>query len=246
VSADVAPVRERSPQRRVPRGALRDGVTLVAAGVAIWAVLAGIGLLLTRTAIGNPLTDADARVSRWIAQQRTATWNSITHIGSSLSDTLVAIAITAVVMAFLLLIRRRREAIVVLVAIAGELFVFLMITAAVHRARPPVPHLDPAPPTSSFPSGHTGAAVALYGAMAVLLLRHTSERRALYRGIAVLLWCVPVLVGVCRIYRGMHFPSDVVAGALGGGAWLVITLLVLDRPRRNELDRAGAAPSPPP
>ena len=44
---------------------------------------------------------------------------------------------------------------------------------------------------------------------------------------AVALCLVPVAVGVSRLYRGMHFPTDVVAGAIGGGLWLLVVLLTL-------------------
>ena len=62
------------------------------------------------------------------------------------------------------------------VAILGELFVFLLVTNTVGRPRPPVPRLDQAPPTSSFPSGHTAAAVALYGCIALVVLRQMATR----------------------------------------------------------------------
>jgi undecaprenyl-diphosphatase len=47
------------------------------------------------------------------------------------------------------------------------------------------------------------------------------------RTIAVLCWCVPVIVAVSRVYRGMHYVTDVLFGALGGGTWLLITVLVV-------------------
>lgn len=82
--------------------------------------------------------------------------------------------------------------------------------------------LDVAPPTSSFPSGHTAAAVALYGGIAILALRVYGRRRAALTG-AVVLWCIPVIVGLSRLYRGMHYPS--LAGALTGGLWLLLVIL---------------------
>ena len=101
--------------------------------------------------------------------------------GSGSANTQTAIAVAAV--AFLLLrwwLGRWYESWVVVAAIVGELVVFLAVTAAVHRARPAVQRLDVAPPTSSFPSGHTGAAVALYGCLAYLVLRY-ARRRVLRR-----------------------------------------------------------------
>jgi undecaprenyl-diphosphatase len=199
---------------------------LIGGGLVLWGVLALVGYLLTRTPIGKPVTGEDGQVSRWFFGERTPTLNELTHYGSSMADTMTAIGVTVVVVSALLLWRRFHQAMVVLVAILGELFVFLLVTATVHRSRPPVPHLDPAPPTSSFPSGHTGAAMALYVGMAVLLLR-SGVRRALAVPLAVLLCLIPVIVGLSRLYRGMHYLTDVLAGAIGGGTWLLITLFVL-------------------
>jgi undecaprenyl-diphosphatase len=115
----------------------------------------------------------------------------------------------------------------------GELLVFLVVTAVVNRPRPDVPLLDAAPPTSSFPSGHTAAAVAFYGCLAVIVLRQLRPRW-LAVTIATLLCLVPLVVGISRLYRGMHHPTDVVFGALGGGLWLALVLsTLLPRPGKD-------------
>jgi undecaprenyl-diphosphatase len=80
---------------------------------------------------------------------------------------------------------------------------------------------------SSYPSGHTGAAVA-YSAIVVVLLWHT--RRRWIRGLAIAVAAIlPVCVGLARMYRGMHFFTDVVFGALLGGASVIATVKVLTR-----------------
>lgn len=66
---------------------------------------------------------------------------------------------------------------------AGELLTFLCVTLVVHRPRPPVARLDVAPETSSFPSGHTAAAVALYGCIAILVLWIYGRRPATRGGL---------------------------------------------------------------
>jgi undecaprenyl-diphosphatase len=67
----------------------------------------------------------------------------------------------------------------------------------------------------SFFSGHTSAAVALYCGIAVVLARH-SRRRAHAAAWWVMLLFIPVAVAICRVYRGMHYPSDVAASFIVG------------------------------
>lgn len=194
-------------------------------GVLLYVALVAMGMAITRMFDDWAVIRADAQVPRWLADRRTDTLDMLTDIGSTMADTAVAITVTAVL--FLLLrwwLGRWRESLTVLAAMLGELFVFLLVTNTIARNRPAVPRLDPAPPTSSFPSGHTAAAVALYGCVAIVVLRQMANR-TLARVLAVLLFTIPLIVAVSRVYRGMHFPSDVVFGALGGGTWLLLVVL---------------------
>jgi undecaprenyl-diphosphatase len=200
---------------------------LVGAGVLLWAATAGVGFLLVHTLTPSVITRWDNSVSEWFFMRRTATLNQLTLLGTGLADTMTCITVTAMAVVVLgLWLGRWRESVVVVAAIEGELLIFLMVTATVGRLRPVVPHLDAAPPTSSFPSGHTGAAVALYGCIAVIVLRNI-RRRWLALTLVALCLAVPVVVGLSRIYRGMHFPTDVLAGAIAGGVWLALVVTVL-------------------
>lgn len=102
-----------------------------------------------------------------------------------------------------------------------------MVTTVVGRDRPDVARLDASPVGSSFPSGHTAAAAA-YVAIAVVVFWHTRKRwvRVLVVFLAAV---VPVIVELSRMYRGMHFLSDTLAGAVLGGAAVVLTAVVLTR-----------------
>jgi membrane-associated phospholipid phosphatase len=174
------------------------------AGFAVlWLALVGVGLLLTKV-IRLP----EARVERAVANDRTSTLNTITHLVTLSAETVtvvVAVALLAVIAR--LVTRRWRTSMFLVLAVAGQSAVFLATTLLVDRPRPDVAHLDQAPPTSSFPSGHTGAATALWVALAV-----ATRNRAL----AVLAVLVPLAVGSARLYRGMHHPSDIVLGAVNG------------------------------
>lgn len=224
----------------------RVAVRLVGLGVLLYLALVAVGLVITRLAAADVVVHEDSRIAQWFFEHRTPTLNTATHYGTMLSDTATAIALSVVLfVAFRLWLGRWRESFVVLTAILGELFVFLLVTNSIGRQRPPVPHLDPAPPTSSFPSGHTAAAMALYGCLAIVLLRNLDRgpgQRTLARILAVLCFCVPVVVAISRMYRGMHYLSDVIFGAIGGGTWLliVVTTLYLSPTRRSTSRSSGA------
>jgi membrane-associated phospholipid phosphatase len=222
-SSDLT-VRDRAEAAPLTRG---SAVRLFAGGLVLYLALIAVGLTITHVLSDSALVRADRAVSVWFAGHRTPLFDTLTHIGTLLAETYTAIALSVVlVLLFRRWLGRWRESIGVLVAILGELFIFLLVTNTVHRQRPPVPRLDPAPPTSSFPSGHTAAAMALYGCLAIILLRQMSHRR-LARVLAVLCFCVPPIVAFSRVYRGMHYPTDVLFGAVGGGLWLLIAVLVV-------------------
>jgi membrane-associated phospholipid phosphatase len=83
--------------------------------------------------------------------------------------------------------------------------------------------MDQAPPTSSFPSGHTAAAICFYGSVAAIAVWH-SRRRWLTVAAVTLCAAVPLTIGASRVYRGMHYPTDVFAGAMLGLIWLSIVV----------------------
>jgi undecaprenyl-diphosphatase len=74
----------------------------------------------------------------------------------------------------------------------------------------------------SFPSGHTAAAVALYGGIAIVLAMR-SRRKAYAATWWIILLIIPIAVAISRVYRGMHYPSDVAASFLGafGCLWIL-------------------------
>ena len=79
----------------------------------------------------------------------------------------------------------------------------------------------------SFPSGHAFASTVFYGMLVYLAFRLTEHRGA--RALAVVLGVVVIgAVGLSRVYLNVHYPTDVVAGWLAGGAWLVASLLLVD------------------
>jgi undecaprenyl-diphosphatase len=180
-------------------------------------VMVGLGALVTvGLAHMWPLTVEDG-IDRSLEAARTATGNQATLWMSGLGQTttIVPLALAAFV-GLRLALHRWREALFVGAVTIGQSLVFLLTTLVIDRDRPDVEHLDASPPTSSFPSGHTGASLALYLSLAVVVhrrVRHPALRRVLIAVLALL----PLLVGLARLYRGMHHPSDVAGSAVNAG-----------------------------
>ncbi|NMO53557.1 phosphatase PAP2 family protein [Actinoplanes sp. TBRC 11911] len=182
----------------------------------------GLGLLI------SGITAEDA-VNRFLAGHRTGVGNAITAFWSFVGSTPAIIGVTVIAAIVLrLTLHRWREAIFLCAAVAAQAVIFFFTTLAIDRHRPAVQHLDESPPTSSFPSGHTSAATALYCGLAVvltMLLHHTWAKR-----LAWLLVLVPLAVGASRLYRGMHHPTDVLSSLFSASMCLVIMAKsILDR-----------------
>jgi membrane-associated phospholipid phosphatase len=237
-----------APDRKHPGDPWTLALWLLAGAISIWGVMSLIGLLLTHIAGRGPVHAADLSVNQWFAHHRSSFWNDVTAFGTGLAETITVIAVTVVVAAILRWRTKRwYEAVILITAIVGELVIFLSVSAIVPQRRPPVAKLDPAPATSSYPSGHAAASLCLYGCLALLVLWSFAGRPGA-RILAALLYCVPIVVGMSRIYRGMHYPSDVLAGLLLGGLWLslVVSTLLPQRPRgrrppKADIRTAGAS-----
>ncbi|MEH1055849.1 phosphatase PAP2 family protein [Micromonospora sp. CPCC 206171] len=189
-----------------------------------------LGVLVTRVLDRVwPFTVEDA-VNRDLAADRTGGWNDVSLVFSTLASTQVIVLVTAVAALVLrLVLHRWREPLFLCAAVSAQALVFLLTTMAIDRRRPAVEQMDVSPPTSSFPSGHTSAAVALYVGIALLLALRAKSTAGKVTWCALLV-LVPVGVALTRMYRGMHHPSDVVASFVNGGTCVAIMArALLDR-----------------
>ena len=240
--------REAPEPGAVAPSASRPGPTLhdapvsrngLLAALFAYVALSGIAIIVGFLIIDHfgVAQDLDARAARWLAERRSNRWNDATWVGSGLADIFVKVPAAAALGAFFVWRWRRwNEAALLVGALAFEAAVFVSASMVVGRARPAISQLDSIPLTSSYPSGHTGAAVAFYGAIAIVVHWHTCGRMA--RRIAALaVAALVVVVGASRMYRGMHHFSDVVVGVVIGVASLWVVYLVVRRPGRQEPDR---------
>jgi len=204
----------------------RKALYLVAAYAVIALLVVGWGWLLTHSLQGS-IEPTDDDVSRWFADQRTSSLDPVSDVGTLLGETPVALGFGVLVAIVAgLVLRSVAAAALTLLADVGDGGIYWLGTHADPRDRPPVHLMDSGlVPDHSFPSGHVGSAIAVYGGAALLLalwLRRRDGGAGAARVAVVLLACVPLFVALSRLYQGAHHLTDV-ATALGyGTAWLLV------------------------
>ncbi|HZD14843.1 MAG TPA: phosphatase PAP2 family protein [Pseudonocardiaceae bacterium] len=192
-------------------------VCVVAFAVVLGLVAARWPPLLTGDQAADNAAHVDVLAQSWLL----AAARAVTIAGSSLVVNVVA-AVAAIV---LLIMRLWRGAVLVVVARLGELASATAVKDLLARPRPTL--LNPVDHGAgySFPSGHAAGAAAVYGALVVLVLPRVARwARALLLAAGALLICA---VAASRVLLGVHYPSDVAAGAALGLAWVGIAALLI-------------------
>jgi undecaprenyl-diphosphatase len=134
--------------------------------------------------------------------------------------------------------RLRVEAACIAASVAGASLLNAVLKSLVHRARPEiVPHLTEVY-NASFPSGHAMSSAAIYLTIGITLASVEPRRIGRLYVTAMAVGLV-VLIGASRVYLGVHWPSDVLAGWALGGAWALV-IYGVERSLRHR--RAGTAP----
>lgn len=202
--------------------------------VAVVGVLALAAAALTVTVGG--LVTLDTSTREWLVGHRspglTAAMTAFTTLGSS--PVLVSVAFGIAV--WLWVARRRREVLLVGGTALGALVLGPLLKNLVERARPEGAHLVLVN-SWAYPSGHTLTSTAVIGVLTTLAASRLAARAARLAVVATGVALI-VAVGVSRIYLGVHWPTDVLAGWLIGSLWLTVCLIVHD----SSLFRDGTRP----
>lgn len=187
-------------------------------------------LLLMR----NPADLSDPLGPLWLEE----VGRDITALGGNA----VLILLTLGVICYLLLDKKPRLALVVLVATLGALAVSSVLKKTVDRERPDlVPH-NTVVYTASFPSGHSMLSASTYLTLGAMLA--ATQRRKRIKAF-ILLFCafITLLVGISRVYLGVHWPSDVLAGWTAGAGWAIACWLLarwLQQAKNDEMESSTA------
>ena len=211
-----------------------DAEPEVAAEIAFGAIAVAVAMLFLLSWIANEVAHSatlrfDNAIREYVhtfaSPAVTLLMRSFSVIGGQILTALVF-----VVPAALWWREKRRAALWLVAVMLGALVLDLALKFAFHRPRP-VPYFGGVPLTFSFPSGHSLFSFCFYGTLAGLLAARTTStalKALIYSSAAMLIFCI----GLSRIYLGVHYPTDVIAGYLAAGVW-VCTVLTLDRWRRR-------------
>ena len=159
---------------------------------------------------------------------------------TALGGVAVLSMLTIISAVFLLAIRKHHAMWLLLGAAVGALILSSLLKGIIQRDRPDVVAHHSHVQTYSFPSGHSMLSAAIYLTFGVLLARFVKGWRikAYLIGVALLL---TFLVGVSRVFVGVHYPTDVLAGWAAGGTWAILCWLVAKYlQRQGAVEKEGA------
>jgi undecaprenyl-diphosphatase len=197
----------------------------LALGLVVFVLIGWVAGTLVTSLVGSGGLDVVRDVAGERSAGLTAVARTVTWAGSAF--VLVPLALVCC----LLLVRAglRREAAAVALSLAGAMLLSDVVKLLVSRPRPPVEHLQTVT-GSSFPSGHATQASAFWFSLVFVLPAAGASPRVtrMAAGLALL---IVLAVAASRVYLGVHYPSDVIAGMLLGTGWAVYVSRCVREPR---------------
>ncbi|MEO6845658.1 MAG: phosphatase PAP2 family protein [Chthoniobacterales bacterium] len=221
--------------RRIPRATLYLLLTLGILSASLW-----FFVTLTNHVAGNAPHVTEAMIMRGLRTPGDLSipvgphWLKMVCLDiTALGSGTVLALVTALVAGYLLLERQFRSAGLVLFATITGAFWSNFLKHIINRDRPQiVPHLAEVS-GQSYPSGHSMLSAIVYLTLAVVLIQTASSRSTKIYIVSVAVF-ITLLVGMTRVYIGVHYPTDVLAGWLAGSIWAVLCWLLASRFQRKE------------
>ncbi|MCP2276404.1 undecaprenyl-diphosphatase [Nocardia amikacinitolerans] len=196
--------------------------TLVALGV----LLAAFITVLTRNVLDSSgLATMDPELSGWAVDNRNGVLTPTAQMVSNCGDTLSMTILTVIVCAALLRERDRLRAVLIAVTGLGAALIVAIAKRLVGRERPPVADRLAVENSLSYPSGHSTGTFVVVGIVAIVLIPKLAHAAARV-GAALTAVLFIAAVGASRVYLGVHWPTDVLAGWSIGALWILLCLAV--------------------
>ena len=194
-------------------------------GLAVFVLLGwGVGELWT-SVVGW----VDLNAVRDVAAQRTVALTDVARVVTWAGSAFLLVPLAVIACLGFTRVGLQREALAVALSLGGAMLISGWIKLLVSRPRPPVEHLQ-AVTGSSFPSGHATQASAFWFSLvfAMPAAGASARRTRMAAGLALL---IVLAVAASRVYLGVHYPSDVVAGMLLGTGWATYVSRCLREPK---------------
>lgn len=203
------------------------GVFLIA-GVAVVGIGALLFAHLADLVAGGHTLGFDRGVMLWLNRHSTPTLDVVALEVTALGAAVVVWMLVIVASVFLWVSRHRYSVLLLWTAMLGTGLISSTLKAVYNRPRPDLfPWRTPYAPHASFPSGHSMTAMVAYGTLAYLIAR--LEPTPLLRRITfAFAGAVIVLIGMSRMYLGVHWPTDVLGGFATGLAWAAFCALGIE------------------
>ncbi|WP_037324496.1 phosphatase PAP2 family protein [Salinimicrobium terrae] len=207
--------------------------------IAFLVFVLGINLFvgLTEEVQGETIGHFDDRVTDYVTSFRTPGLNNFFIFVTDLGDLYAYITITIITGLFLFYKLKNKKFILQLIGVVILSFlVNLALKEVFDRARPALEHMVVIK-TLSYPSGHAMSAMSYYGFL-IYIIFHIKMNKLLRGFLTVLFVTLIFFIGLSRIYLGVHFPSDVVGGFIGGLIWVafcVVLFNIIDLLRQRKI-----------
>ena len=188
------------------------------------AALVGIGVICYLAAVYESFPGDEAAIRKFQGFRSDALDN-VAIVFTSTAQTLVAIVSVIALSFIFLLVRRRADALATLIILVFE-GLNLGLKELVGRPRPAYSLLESPPSNAAFPSGHAFHAMLLFGLLLIIVVGEQIRNPRLRLALQGLMVFMILACGASRVYLGVHWPSDVLAGYLVGALGLVAILWV--------------------
>jgi membrane-associated phospholipid phosphatase len=203
-------------------------VRIVAGFVVAALLLAALGWLVTGPYKGV-VAGFDSNIRYAMRHIQSPMWTSLLLTATKLGSTIYLVIIGCVAGIVFLVLRWFRPFFLFIIVMAGQAALHHGFKLLIARPRPSALMGYREVESFSFPSGHAVAGLCMYGAIAWIVATHL-ETPAAKVGIAISAAVLIFLIGMSRVYIGIHYPTDVVAGFVGGLVWLAAVMSADRRP----------------
>jgi undecaprenyl-diphosphatase len=209
------------PEKAPSPSTVMEFLGLISLGVAVLSLF--LFAWLAEEMRENDVASFDSAIRNWVHGFASPGLTQVMTVISLFGYNILIVGVIASLAIFLRL-RWRRAAAFMAITMIGAGILDASLKQAFHRVRPPA-FFGIAPANYSFPSGHALASFCFYSVLAGLIA-HRARSRRVRVGVGVLAGLMIAAIGMSRIYLGVHYPSDVIAGYLAAAVWVSAMLSV--------------------